>query len=347
MTYSRPTFTELQARINADLALLPAVLAEPLAAMWARACSSQHAYLDWILAQCSPLTCELERLYDWAMLYSVERLLPVAAQGYAFATGNAGAEILAGKLLRAQNGLDYEVLASVTLTTAQTPVLVRCTSKGSVTNVDAGQILTLIDPALGVNNSLYIGANGLNGGADDEDVDAWRLRVVEEWQTMVKYGGRSGKVRDYKAWAKAAHPSVSGALVQPHALGIGTVVVRPLCNSLVNRLPTQTILDAVAAYLPQIAPATADWRVVAPLLHPVTISLTLSAAVNTADNRQAISSVLADLIYSKINENDTLTLSEIDVAIMSITSDYTRNSPTSPIAAANGEVFTLNPVVFS
>jgi uncharacterized phage protein gp47/JayE len=347
VSYKKPSFIELKARINADLAQIPAVLAEPLAGMWARACSSQHAYLDWILAQCSPFTCELERLYDWASLYGVDRLLPVAAQGYVLATGNQGSIVLADSLLRAQNGLNYQVLQAITIGATATPVLVRCTTRGKVSNVAAGQILTLIDPILGVNNSSYIGVNGLSGGEDDELVDAWRLRVADEWRTMVIYGGRSGKPADYKAWSKSAHPSVSGALVQPHALGIGTVLVRPICNDLSDRLPTQTILDAVAAYLPQIAPATADWRVAAPLLHHITILINLSPTVDTAENRQAITDSLSVLINSNLSEQSTLLLTDIDVAIMSITSDYVRIAPTANITAAAGEVFVLNPVVFS
>lgn len=341
-----PKFSELQARISADLAQIPAVLAEPLAAMWARACSSQHTYLDWILAQCSPLTCELERLYDWAMLYGVDRLLPVAAQGYVLATGNAGAIVLADTLLRAQNGLNYQVLQAVTLESTAIPVLVRCTTRGKVSNIAAGQVLTLIDPIIGCNNNMTVGVQGISGGADDEAVDAWRLRVADEWQTMVIYGGRSGKPRDYKAWAKSAHPSVSGALVQPHGLGIGTVLVRPICNGLTNRLPTQTILDAVAAYLPNIAPATSDWRVTAPLLHNVTVSIDLSPTADTAENRQAITDALSVLINSNLNEQATLLLTDIDVTIMSVTSDYVRIAPIANITAAAGEIFVLNPVVF-
>lgn len=50
----------------------------------------------------------------------------------------------------------------------------------------------------------------------------WRLRVAEEWQIVTSRGARSGKPEDYTAWAKRAHPSVTGALVQPHVLGMGS-----------------------------------------------------------------------------------------------------------------------------
>jgi uncharacterized phage protein gp47/JayE len=347
MNYIRPSFTELQARINADLALIPAVLAEPLSAMWARACHSQHGYLDWILAQCSPLTCELERLYDWAALYATPRLLSVAAQGSVIATGNAGAVILADTLLRATNGLNYQVINAVTLTSTATPVFVRCTTRGAITNVAAGQVLTLIDPVLGCNNALSVGSLGLTGGADDESLNDWRLRVADEWQTMVVYGGRSGKPMDYIAWAKSAHPSVTSALVQPHLVGVGTVVIRPICNDLPNRQPTTEVLTAIAAYFQPIAPATADWRLTAPLLQAITVSVHLSPEVDTTANRLAINDFLSALILSKVTNQAELWLTEIDTAILSVTSHYTRNAPLANITADAGAVFVLNPLVFT
>jgi uncharacterized phage protein gp47/JayE len=345
-TYTRPSFSELNTRITADLSVIPAVLAEPLAAMWARACHSQHGYLDFILAQCSPLTCDLDHLYDWAALYAVNRLLAVAAQGIVMATGTVGVDVLAGALLRAPNGLDYQVLAAVTLTGSPTPVTVRCTTAGKATNVVAFAVLALIDPIVGCSNNLTVSTLGLTGGSDDEAVDAWRLRVCDEWQTVVRYGGRSGKPADYRAWAMAAHPSVTGALVQPQALGPGTVLVRPICDSLTNRLPTTAVLDAVSAYLPAVVPAVADWRVAAPLLDYVTITLALGASVDTSANRQAITDFLAVLVLSKSAEQDVLLLTEIDVAVLSVTSDYVRVAPVANIVADAGAIFVLAAVEF-
>ena len=345
--YVRPSFIELNARINADLSIIPEVLAEPLAAMWARACHSQHGYLDWILKQCSPLTCDLDHLYDWAVLYNVQRLLPVAAQGPVWAKGNAGAIVLADSLLRAANGLDYRVLSAVTLAGSQTAITVRCTTTGAVTNVPAEQILTLIDPLTGVNSLMRVGSLGLTGGADIESLDAWRLRVVEEWQHQVLYGGRSGKPGDYVAWAKAAHPDVSGALVQPQAWGPGTVIVRPICNGLTNRLPTTEIINAVAAYLPPVAPAVADWRIVAPMVQTVQIELAIDPLLDTADNRHAITDILSVLVNTKLSNTAELLLTEIDAAVLSIVSDVTRTAPTANITAEPGKVLVLLPIIFS
>jgi uncharacterized phage protein gp47/JayE len=313
-------------RIGNDLVALPKVLREVLAAVWANVASGLHGYLGWIDAQNSPLTCELERLADWAALYGVDRLLATAATGNVLATGNLGAQIPAGTILRGANGLDYTVLAAVVLGAGNTVVTVRCASNGLAGNLAVGAVLALVDPLVGVTANLTVDAQALSGGADDELVNDWRLRVVAEWQAVVTTGARGGKIDDYRYWARSAHVSVSGAIVQPHALGIGTVVVRPFCNLLANRLPSQAVLDAVSARLTAIAPAVADWRVAAPVVYAVSLTIHLLPAVDTAPNRAAIFAALNEMVLTK-GGDDVLTLlwSEIDTTIALTTTQYTIN----------------------
>lgn len=343
--YNRPAYHALLARVDSDLAALPAALRGPLSAMWARMVNGMHGHLDWIALQNSPLTCELERLYDWAALYGVERLLARKAAGVALASGVAGTQLLANTRLRGQNGLDYVVLAAVVLGAGNTPVSVRCAAPGSAGNLLSGRPLTLVDPVPGCNGTLTVGAAGITGGAEDEAVNAWRARVVEEWATVVASGARSGKPDDYRVWARAAHQSVTGALVSLHVLGIGTVLVRPVCNGLADRLPTQAVLDAVAAKYAAIAPATADWNVVAPVARPVTLDIHLLPAADTVENRAAIQDALDVLVLSKGGGDESLQLlwAEVDAAISVITTQYTIDESGS-IAWLADEVPVLRPI---
>lgn len=346
MTYERPSYTELKTRIAADLAAMPAVLRDPLSVAWAQACHGQHGYLDWIDKQCSPLTCDLERLYDWAALYGVDRLLATPASGMAMATGNPGAQLLAGHLLRGPNSLDYTVQSAVTLGNEPTPVQLRCTSTGRAGNLAAGQVLTLVDPALGVASTAAVGNAGMSGGEEDESTEAWRQRVADEWRVVASRGARSGKDEDYVAWAKSAHASVTGALVQRHTLGMGSVIVRPICNDLLNRMPTQAVLDAVAAMLLNTAPATADWRVTAPLRCSVQIAIKLGARADTSANRDAIYAALHATVLEKSIADASLTRAEISAAINTVTLDYELVQPTATITAGPGEVLVLNPITW-
>ncbi len=339
--YARPGYTDLKARIAADLAAMPAVLGGPLSEAWARACHGQHGHLEWIDKQCSPLTCDLERLYDWAALYGVGRLSSTAAAGFALATGTIGTHLLAGAQLRGPNGLDYTVQAAAILGADATPVSVRCVEVGRAGNLAAGQALTLVDPLPGCFGAPIIAAPGLTGGEDEEDVDDWRARVADEWRTVVSRGSRSGKPEDYRFWARSAHPSVTTALVQPHALGVGTVLVRPICNALPDRQPTQAVLDAVAAYLYSTAPATADWKLAAPMVRYVNVSIQLPPAIDSGALRSDISAAIKAAIATKASETSVLLRAEIDAAVGQVVDQYTLLVPAGNTAVEAGEVLVL------
>ena len=344
--FIRPTFLQIKARIAADLAAMPAVLSEAIAAANAREFHGEYGYLDWIRAQISPLTCELEMLYGWAALYFVNRLDATAATGIVLATGNIGSMVLANSVLRGSNGLDYKVLSAVTLAAGSNPVSVRCSTAGAAGNLITGQILSLIDPIAGVDSNFTVNVAGLTGGAEQEDLAAWRARVVSEWQVVVSRGARSGKPDDYRAWAKRAHPSVTTALVQLHTLGLGTVIVRPICNGLANRLPTAAIIAAVQATLAIYAPATADWRVAAPIARNVAFTITLLAGFDTAQNRANIITALNTTIFAETSESALLAMAEIDAAIATVTTQYTRIAPVADISVAAGEVLVFNGITW-
>jgi uncharacterized phage protein gp47/JayE len=304
-----------------------------------------HGHLDWVVQQTSPLTCELERLYDWAELYNVPRLVATAATGSLTVTGTVGSTLLAGSTARASNGLDYQTLAAVAVdVSGTTAVDVRCTSTGVTSNLSAGQTLTLTSAVAGISGTL-VAATGLTGGAEDEAVDDWRARVVDEWKTLVAQGARGGRPADYVYWAKSAHPSVTGALVQLHTLGIGTVLVRPICDGLAGRMPTAAVVSAVASYLEHAAPFD-DVFVLAPTSKALTVSIDLVAGVDTVANRAAIAEAVGALVSAKSSDGAVITPAEIDDAVASVTAQYTRILPTASTTCGAGEVFVLQPLVW-
>lgn len=347
MQYKSPTYLAVKSRIEQDLSALPAVLRLVLAVMWAKVIMLLHAYLEWSDAQNSPLTCSLERLADYGTLYSVDRLNAFKASGSIIVTGNIGAFVLLDELLRADNGLDYVVTEAVELSAGDNLVPVRCTTSGRSGNLTAGSVLTFIEPLSGVDNETTVYVSGLSGGEETEQVEPWRSRIVDEWQVVTEYGGRSGKPRDYVAWAKKAHPSVTGALVYENALGDGTVLVRPICNGLDGRLPTQTIIDAIAAKYQELAPATADWRLANPLQHLFNVNLSLDSTVDNESNRALIETAIGNLVLSENSKDSVIYQAELDAAIATVTTQYTRNAPSSDVVVNQGAVFVLNSVVFA
>ena len=343
-TYNRPSFTEIKARLEADLAALPAVLREPLVAAFTKVDHTQHGHLDWIRRQISPLECDEEMLPVWAQLYSIPRLNASFATGSVLAKGNAGSVLLIDTLLRGQNGLDYKVVEQTVLESDSGNVKIRCVTAGSDGNLSAGQTLTLIDPVLGIDDTLTV-IDGITGGASEETIDAWRIRVSEEWSMATSEGARGGRPNDYRFWAKSAHQAVTGALVYPNALGPGTVIVYPICDGEKNRLPTEAILNEVLIYLigtaPRYAgkaPATADVSVALAKPIEVPVSLRLEADFDTETNRTNITAAVQEAILSEDLEDSVLLLAELDAAISTVTTQYVRLSPVSDIKVGDGEI---------
>lgn len=337
--YLRPSLLELDARIQADLSAMPAVLREPLSHTWARACHGLHGHLDWIDRQCNPLTCELERLYDWAALYGVARLPSTPAIGTALATGSPGSVVLADTLLRGANGLNYRVVAANFMANSGVAnISIRSLDTGEDGNLPAGAKLTLIDPLPGVASTLTVDDEGVTGGAAEETVDDWRLRVADEWQAMTVRGARGGRPEDYRFWAMSSHPAVSGALVYPHGLGLGSIMIRPICDGAINRVPPAGVLAAISETLSAVAPATADWKLTAPVIRAVNVTLRLDPSVDNAGNRDRIAAAINAAVLAEKSESAVLNLAELDAAIATVTNQYTRLAPTGNLAVSPGEV---------
>lgn len=345
--YNAPTFEALKNRIMQDLSGFFAMLRLALAVVLAKTVSSLHIHIEWIDRQSSPLRCSLARLYDWALLYVTERLEATKATGNILVTGNVGAFALLGELLRGDNGLDYIVTSAVELVDGDNEVPVRCQMAGRAGNLLVGSKLTYIEPQPGVDSETTVGATGLTGGEEQEAVEPWRARVVDEWQVAVQSGGRSGKLDDYKAWAKKAHPSVTGALAYRNILGMGTIVVKPICNGLDGRLPTEAVLNAVKAKILELSPAGADWSAAYPGQHMINVALDLNDDVDSVQNRALVTAALNSLVLSENSETSVLGEAELAAAVASVTTQYTGLTPNSDTTVNEGAVFVLNSVVFA
>lgn len=339
--YPRPTFDQLRSRIAADMAFMPSVLSGPLSAAWARSCSGLHGHMEWLYAQGTPLTCTAERLSDWAELYGVPRLLATPASGSVVVAGSAGAALLRDAVLRGPSGVDYRVDLAANVIDGLAQARVVCVIPGEQGNLPGGATLTLVDPVVGLSDTAVVSSEGLTGGAQDETEDAWRARVVEEWRTITTTGARGGRAQDYVYWARAAHPSVTSALVELGTVGMGTVVVRPICNGLAQRLPTAAVSDAVLDYLQGRAPVMPEIFVVPPSLLPVAISLELSAAVDSAAVRAAIEAAVTAAVLAETADGALLRLAEIDYWVSTVTDQYTRVAPAADVLCGPGEILAL------
>lgn len=121
---------------------------------------------------------------DWlgrhAAIWGVPREDATVATGNVALTGISGTAVPAGTVLVTLAGLRYIATAAVTLTSGAAVLPVRADVAGAAGNLNVGTRLALQSPIAGLSPQTgTVAAGGISGGADIEDVDTWRARILD------------------------------------------------------------------------------------------------------------------------------------------------------------------------
>lgn len=172
--------------------------------------------------------------------------------------------------LYATTGVTYTNTTGGTIASGVLIVSLKATSTGSITNVAAPEQLSIIAPPNGISILATLNDN-LAGGSDIESTDSYRARLLNRLQ----FSPAGGNLNDIRNFAFAANPSVRSVIVLPFILGLGTVGVyittgttdidTAVTNGLsIVRVPSQSVIDSVQAYMNLNAPITMCISVFAP-----------------------------------------------------------------------------------
>lgn len=147
-------------------------------------------------------------------------------------------------------------------------VLVECTEAGDIGNVIDGAINLVAQAGIDqVTDSVLV-----QSGQEKEENEPYRARILERKRNPE----RGGTAADYKAWAESVDGVVS-AIVFPRNRGNGTVDIMITGP---DGIPSQTLIDAVQAYINTKIPADlADGGVLVTGGTPVTIDVTITNTV--------------------------------------------------------------------
>lgn len=335
MPFARPSIQELIERTQADLeSRLPGVDAHlrrsvvaALARMNAGQAHGLHGHLAWEARQIIYDTADAEILARWASVWGVPRLAATYASGPVSFSGTNGTVIPAATQVETGDGRAYTTDVDVTISGGSAQVDVTAVEPGAAGNQSGGVTLSLVSPIAGVDSQATVAAGGLTGGADTESDDSLRQRLLQRIQNPPQGGAKN----DYITWALSAHPDVTRAWVYPNALGLGTVTVRVMTDGpTANGIPTQTVIDAVDAYIQGKRPVTADVSVVAPVAAPLAIHIA-NLRPDTQAVRDAIAASIADMIRRDAEPGGTIEISHIRAAI-SVAAGETDHTLVSPIA---------------
>ncbi|EHJ8971187.1 baseplate J/gp47 family protein [Salmonella enterica] len=328
MPFKRPTLTELReqnrqyliSEMSGTGPLLRFSNMGVLADVDAGMAHLHFAYLDYIARQATPYTSTDEYLAAWAALKKVYRksATPAHAERYRI-KGEPGCRVGTGAVLNRADGYQYQLDGDAitgddgygyAAITARLPdPSVDTTGGGADGNAPAGTVLTLDVSVAGVDVQGTV-MDALTGGADIEDEDQFRRRMLQSYQNPAEGGGDN----DYITWALAV-PGVTRAWVKRRIMGPGTVGIYIMCDGsdrTNHGLPSGMDgisskeewsatkatgdLGRVADAVFDVQPATALVWLCAP--KQLTIDFTLSGISSAGkDTRNAIEQALAGVIF--------------------------------------------------
>lgn len=365
MGFVRPTLKELITRVEGDFKAalaLPTILRRSLIGAASKAIAGmshmQLGYIADIEKQSMPdtATTNLER---WGSIFGIEPKSATFAEFTMSVPGIAGAIIPANRTYRRSDGQEYVTQSEVTFVGSSALVTVVAVTAGALANPQVGDKIGLLSPIANVDSNgtvetILTEAEDAEVPAEptDSDLAPYRARVISRIQNPPA----GGTAYDYEAWALEV-AGITRAWVKPQGLGPGTVLVYVVSDDETPITPSAPKIAEVATYIETVRPVTATVTVVAPVLVP--LNMLISIKPNTAAVRAAITTELQDLIsrdaevagtyagpgllndgkilVSRINEAISIAAGESDHLLNSINGDTTPED----IVPTTGQLVTL------
>lgn len=323
MPFNRPTLSQLLDRVRGDFdARLPGSdsrlrrsVLDVLARMHSGAINGLYGFLDWISRQILPDTSEAAFLERQAAIWAIRRKAATPARGETAFAGVNGSVIPAGTELVRSDGVGYVTIAEGEIAAGAAAIAVEAAEPGLAGNAVMGQLLQLVSPVAGVQSAASVTNGDLAGGAEEEDDEALRARLLDR----IRRPPHGGSASDYERWALEV-PGVTRAWVYPGELGPGTVKLIFVIDGRADIIPDEDEVQVVQAYIDPLRPVTAALTVVAPI--PLPLDLTLRVAPATAAVKAAIEAELADLVAREAEPGGTLLISHIREAISLAAGEY-------------------------
>lgn len=349
MSFARPDLQTLIDRAAGDIETrLPGADARlrrsnlnVLARVHAGGVHGLYGYLDWLARQILVDLAEAEILERHASIWGIARVPAAFAVGQATATGTNGTVVPAGTIFRRADGAEYATDAEATIAGGSATLTLVAVEAGQAGNAAANTTLNIVTPIAGLNAAAAVMAGGLASGADIEEDDSLRARVLARIQQPPHGGAR----HDYVAWAKEV-PGVTRAWCYPLELGVGTVTVRFVRDDDASIIPDPAEVATVQAYIDARRPVTANLTVVAPVAVPIAFQITLTP--NSAGVQAAVEAELRDLLLREAEPGSTILISHIREAISLAAgeTDHVLVAPAADVTHTIGEMATFGSITW-
>lgn len=306
-------------------------------------------YIDWLAKQFLPDTAETEWLDRHGNIWlknadgSKGRKLATYAMGTVTLTATIKGTILPSGS-RLTGAIDYQTTEEIAVNLTPTPVSVVALTTGLIGNLDANDILTLVDTINGINNTAVVVT--MDGGIEAESDDDLRARVLYRIQNPPMGGDKS----DYVIWTLAVS-GVTRAWCYPLEMGIGTVTIRFMCDDLRadnNGIPEFDDIVAVTNYLDIVRPVAVKDRFIEPPI-PFYYDLIISDLTDDSPSvRARIDTAIKTMERQRLFPGCTLYRSWIDEAISgAIGEDHHELTFDTIVMPSPGHLPVLNTITYA
>lgn len=350
MAFARPTLTEIRDAAKADIdALLPGADSRlrrsvfgTLATAMAAGIHLVHGFVAWAVTQLLPDTATDEFLERHAALQDVDRKPATFATGDVDLTGANAAVLPAGAVLQRSDGTEFTSDAVAVVAAGVAVVTVTASEAGVDGNTAEGLTLTVVSPAPGIDAAATVAVGGIVAGADTEDDDSLRSRLLAKLREPPQ-GGSAG---DYEKWALEIG-GITRVFVFPLEGGPGKVVVRVVDdNGVASIAPNGAKIAEVQAHIDVRRPVTADVIVAAPV--EVAMDFTIQLVPDTAATRAAVEQSLRDLLRRDGEPGALILISHIREAISTAAgeTDHILTVPAGDVAHAATQIAVMGVITW-
>lgn len=348
MPVDRPTLpklidqgaAEFESRLDGVLARARRSLVGVLNRVVAGGLSALYQYVEWLNRQVWPDQAEAEYLVDHGNRWSKPRNPAAPATGSVTFTGISGTDVAAATVVLRSDGTRFLTDALVTLNAGTATATVTAEVAGQAGNTPIATALQLESPIAGVNSGVTA-ATALAGGADIEDIEDWRARILARLRSAPQGGAK----KDYEAWALEV-PGVTRVWVSPGEMGAGTVTVRFARDDDASPIPDAGEVATVQAYIDERRPVTAEAFVVAPIASPVDFTIQLTP--NNAAVKAAVEAELRDVIRREGAPAGTLPITHLReaISIAAGEEDHVLTVPSADVVMGTGELPTMGVITW-
>lgn len=319
MSYTPPKLTELikRARDDFNAVGVRSLLIDAIAMAHAGQTNGLYEFLGWISRQIVPHIADDEILLLFCQFWGIQRKMPNKSRGQLMLTVRGDTTITAGTQWQASSGLIIECNQSKLLSSGTATVEVVAINEGAESNVNGGVEFELISPVANVESKAVLSETGMTGGADIENINSLRARLL----FRVQYPPSGGNKWDYIRWAREC-AGVTRAWCIPAPLYCNYVTVVFVLDEQVNIVPTNDDINRVRDYINghinpitnqfEGKPPAAELIVKAPKIKVINPKIRLFP--DNPETRAAVYSALVELLH-KSQLGEKVYLSHIRAAV--------------------------------